>query len=913
MRPVKLTMSAFGPYAGQEIIDFELLGKRGLYLITGDTGSGKTTIFDAITFALYGEPSGNIRENSMLRSKYAEDDVPTFVELDFEYAGKTYNIKRNPEYERPAKRGGGFTKETANAELKLPDGSVKAKKSEVDRQVKEIMGIDKKQFCQISMIAQGDFQKLLIAGTSERQNIFREIFKTDIFRLFQDRVIHDRNDLLKELELKEKIMEQYIDQIRFTDRPEDLKEQNADTVQMALSEEIDKCTLKSEKLVSQISDLDAELNKKRDLESKAKERIARENELADTSKKLEKTKKDLEKLEIKLKEINDSDEKFNKLAFQAREIESTFSGYEELEKAVADLESIDNEITELSQSVELLEACIAEKEAALNSHKKEALTLRGSATKLVLLEQKLKDAEDRQSDLNELQDGLKELNGSEDSYKSAQDQYVMASEEADKSAELAARLRRAFNDAQAGILASRLEEGKPCPVCGSTQHPDPAGLSLDAPTEEETENAEKDASDKKDLALEKSRDAGRFKERFELLQKTFKISFRKIAGNDDISDASLRLSELIEENDDSITQIKAEKETERAHSERFTALEKIIADTEEELKNNTADLKEKNDTLANVRLRQTRSAALVRSVRARLKFDSKKEASDEAGRLKGLVEDHNDEQKKVRDDIDKVKNDIAVYNGTAETLKAQIKEYEEIDLPELEEQIIRLNTQLGEMRSRSAEILGDIKTNMDLKERISAAAEDINILTDRYAWLSSVASTASGQVSGKEKIMLETYIQMTYFDRIIHRANTHLFKMSDGHYDLIRQGAASNLKGQSGLELNVIDHYNGTERSVKTLSGGESFLASLSLALGLSEEIQASCGGIRLDTMFVDEGFGSLDEDTLSQAMKAIESLAMEDRLTGIISHVSELRREIPRQIIVTSGREGGSHAKLQL
>ena len=290
-----------------------------------------------------------------------------------------------------------------------------------------------------------------------------------------------------------------------------------------------------------------------------------------------------------------------------------------------------------------------------------------------------------------------------------------------------------------------------------------------------------------------------------------------------------------------------------------------------------------------------------------MKFKSKKEAEETVKHLKNGIQLHKNALEKVETEYADLEKELAGLKGKIDQLKKQLESKEDIDTEKLLEEKNALTEKKTELTEKSETISTRIYTNNRAKENISKKATELTTIEEKWTWVKALSNTANGNISGKEKIMLETYIQATFFDRIIDRANTRLMVMSGGQYELIRRQEASNYRSQSGLELDVKDHYNGSIRNVKTLSGGESFKASLSLALGLSDEIQSNAGGIKLDTMFVDEGFGSLDEESLQQAIKALADLSEGNRLVGIISHVAELKERIDKQVIVTKEKTGGS------
>ena len=619
MRPLNLTMSAFGPYAGRTTVDFSVLGTSGLYLITGDTGAGKTTIFDAITYALYGEASGESRESSMLRSKYAAPETPTFVELTFLNGGKTYTVRRNPEYTRPKTRGTGTTVQKADAELTMPDGRIITKARDVTAAMTDIVGVDREQFARIAMIAQGEFRKLLLAQTDERKAIFRQIFHTGQYQALQNRLKEEAAALDRQCGELEAGLRQAAGSIR-CDAPETLPD--------AL-------------------DTDALLA--------ALDTLLHADEAALTQAQAEHAETETQR-----------------------------------EQVLSDL---------------------------------------GKAEALEAARGKLAEAES------------------------------------------------AWTEAQAEMKAAQ--------------------AALDTATASQPE-----------------------------------IQSRR--------QGITRLEDALR---------------------RYEQLDTLRAQAEAERK----------------RLAQKRSD-----------LDTARERSSAAQSV------------------------LAALTGKRDALRAQIQAAPPADIAALRTRRDALTVRAEQLQRQISTCDARLEQNRAARTAIDTRRQQHAAVRARWQWVHALAATANGAVPGKEKIMLETYIQTAYFDRILGRANTRLLIMSGGQYELRRCARAGDNRSQTGLELEVIDHYNGTARSVKTLSGGETFAASLSLALGLSDEVQATAGGVQLVAMFVDEGFGSLDSEALQQALAALVGVSGGSRIVGIISHVAELKDRIDRQIIVTKDRSGGSRVQVQ-
>ena len=1441
MKPEKLVISAFGPYAEKTEIDFKQLGVQGLFLITGDTGAGKTTIFDAITFALYGEASGEVRESNMFRSKYAEDDVPTYVEFSFDYRGNCYTVKRNPEYHRLKGRGSGLTVQKAEATLIYPDERQPVTKTkEVTKAVTELIGLDRRQFAQIAMIAQGDFQKLLFAKTQDRGLIFRQIFHTELYQKLQIQL----KEAVKGQEMKyndiRKSISQYFSGIvceknaPIAQRIEELKKVDFEgriTEGLTLLEELlkqekeglkqidTKLTLLDQEIQKDAGCLEAARQRKKTTEKLEQEKLrlkellpnleqaekeqeyAKENaqkydeltfqiqgeqkkielfekleeeqkakknkeqeiqkifenkrqtqkrritleqliqqekeqfltletvetkqeQLINRKEKIEQEKKSLENLHKLLQEVCERQkqgekslqqqkqrfEEFSNIIFHQEQMVEKFQDQtlflfhvnekqkslqkqcetlkydwkeweketqrqieqkeqleqlnteniavktelETLEKQLLPLQKIGEEelyyknlVEKLSQTVSDFKDLILkrnelkdleiqyrqERDAAKNQeeeqrrqqqeYKKEYEQRKDSEIQVLKLKQQQSELENQKEKVNMLQKELNVLSNQKQYLQESQKNYLIASDKKNKLLTEYQELELLFLDAQAGMLARHLEEGKMCPVCGSIHHPSPAKLAQNVPEKESLDQKKELLSLAQKEVEQKSADAKYQKQQLQIqIQKIEQIAEglrqEKIEQQSDLESllGSWTEEELLRI--EKIKQIvvsslhKAEQDQKRREE-----LKNLLAVKEEQIQQLQKNLYEKEQKLTTVQIKKTEKEQQLKNEITKMTFleeqpkiaesldillsnvkeklnryqrelDTKwketkekkkqleifqkkeeilkekqqilKEQKDESQKkvnetqirieltqkqlnigqetakelvanIKEWLEEHpilkdykiqgmvkmqsvcteerksicpeslreeilkelqtqteimtileekikteieqrqklqeeielyrtqreecfnliqeqekqlevhknrrNEMQEKLKDSILSVKRfinnieemkieqdysflaamwaenilkeqlskiEIEIKNNQEKFLEKQMLQdrilKQEQNIKQLEDQIHQLEVKLTKLQTeldrikeqisaylktlngdnketaktkiavckdqqrileeanKAAEksyneyytkvtelqaaitafenqlhMIGDFKEEEVLlkkqererkKEEISAERDEIfaafhknqeiynsvhdrqetiTLIEQKYIWMKCLSDTANGTLSGKRKIELETYIQMAYFDRILRRANLRLLTMSSGQYELKREEDTDSMKGKVGLELNVIDHYNGTERSVRTLSGGETFQASLSLALGLSDEIQSYTGGIQLDSMFVDEGFGSLDEESLSQAMKALVGLTKGNRLVGIISHVSELKEQVERKIIVTKNR----------
>ncbi len=1420
MKPLKLTISAFGPYAGKTEIDFEQLGNQGLYLITGDTGAGKTTIFDAIAYALYGEASGDVRRADMFRSKYAGEGVPTYVEYTFLYRDKCYTVKRNPEYPRPKGRGTGFTMQKADACLVYPDAREPVTKSkEVTRAITQLIGLDRKQFAHIAMIAQGDFQKLLLAGTEERSGIFRQIFDTGRYQRIQDqlkaaskvqkkeyeeigRSIHQYMDsivctgetpvavklrtlkaegfdgriaegvqlleglagedgaVLRELETK---MEQCDLQIQKTDQlignihkvkeqreklqeykirqgecqeelshakecftkakhsaaicgeiaqqineqqnnlalfgqleqeqcaqeadrqalqkqeakkqrlldekarllaelaagRESLKKlaytgeekerleyglanarrekQNLKQQQAGLCRETQN-QLQTEKSIQdrygQVQDLDVKIRAQQlqldalrgqdallagaqarykaltEMEEelagileeygKAKEEIGRgESRLAGLLKEQNTQKAEKEKLDKEQETLKHAGETEQKYAHEAKEAAMRLFDFE---KQMKEAKALSEEVKAQALACDGARRYASSIRETVSRLQKEQKGLLGADARVLCLQQQEKELQQRQNKIVSLRAMLRSVKQQREGLHAAQKEYRRASVQKDRLRESFEDMERKFLDAQAGLLARGLTEGMPCPVCGSTHHEKLAQAPQAVPSKEEIDCEKMRLEEAQQKQEHFSTKAGQLKERLNEQEQAAFAQAKELLGACEgdaealeeciaVKSAQLdkeygAMKEALKEARLSCTRkeeldssIRAQEEIQKETDTRLQGLEQKYAAAKGKLEEKNRRREEgiksipfedgikKTDAACLAYLTRVLKEAKAKQTEASLAKSRYLELAEESSGKGKILQQLTDEAMKCRQQIAEVKgresmqqkhiSDIqkrsaeflaeawdflgqrpqgaqealpecrvqlkkyidginrkiktvtrlekelaqqkkqqeefresahslekrlegilgrkrekadalaaAVFtqlSGAAEGFEVSVRQdmaYQDIALlPEdkllaiaadtetrlelrlelLEERLRKnqakcirrqqleaevpekdallqkclddiQNTQLllaaikerTEARKKQADtlrsqltaekkedakakidalviqkealeqaylkaeqaymaiqkkhdqILAAIDTlnsqldaagkagqcsedealvkkdayvqkkkalsasrdqknsalaaNRQILKKVKAKQEDIIKAEEKYVWLKALSDTANGTLKNKQKIELETYIQMAYFDLILRRANLRLLTMSAGQYELKREDLsdkAANKKEKAGLELSVIDHYNATERSVKTLSGGEAFQASLSLALGLSDEIQAGAGGIQMDCMFVDEGFGALDEDALCQALKALVQLTEGKRLVGIISHVSELKEQIEKKIVVTKKRGG--------
>lgn len=918
MRPLKLTIAGFGPYAGTQELDFEQLGQSGLYLITGDTGAGKTTIFDAITFALFGEASGDDRKAEMLRSKYAKGEDPTFVELVFSYGEKNYVIRRNPGYERTKKSGTGTTPQIPAAQLTYPDGRVVTRLKDVERAVQEIIGLTREQFSQVAMISQGNFRKLLQADTKERQKIFRDIFGTTLYVKLQERLKSQAAEVRDQRELAATSIRQYAESIgcaetsAFAIEAEKAREGGLPVaeVQELLENLLAEDRLQQDKLNQQAMQLEQEMEVVvAQLTRAVEHERARQSLAENTANEAEKTAY-LCELEERLVAAQATIPEQEALGRQITALELTLPSYDELEAKTRTLSEKKGELERVKTEQETLRNradTLAETIAALQE---ERVLLEPAAAEKEKLESKKRELSGQRAQMQGLLDAVERLAGEQKSLKQLQEAYLVCKGESSRLKQAYDLKSKAFLDEQAGVIAAGLAEGIPCPVCGSLKHPCLATVSESAPTEADVKKAKiayETAQKKTEEASNKaSAQRGVVSAAEKQVCRESSLLLRDMERADIRTAAAMHIAALQEQ----IEAVEVQVTAAEKRAARKAELDRLIPEKEQayaEVEKSRSAAKEQSAALTAA---AGELSAQIAALREKHTFPDKAAVLEEKD---GLAKKQEALKAALTDAEEKhsaCKEQLAGIRAAMEQLRKQLEGAPETDMGALTTQKTELANRKAEIAAALQDIHARITANDSAVKNISARKQEMEVLEARHAWMKALSDTANGSLSGKDKIMLETYIQTTYFDRILERANLRLRKMSGGQYDLERRKTASDQRSQSGLELDIIDHINTTRRSVNTLSGGEAFLASLALALGLSDEVQMSTG-IRLDTLFVDEGFGSLDSEALSKAYQTLAGLTEGNRLVGIISHVAELKEKIDRQIVVKKDRVGGSRAMI--
>ena len=926
MKPLKLTMSAFGSYAGKNVIDFTGQ-QQGIFLITGDTGAGKTTIFDAITYALYNQTSGGERNGNMMRSQYARPETETYVELEFLYRGQTYRVRRNPDYKITKTLKNGKIREQKvphSVELTLPDGTVfPEKKNATDAKIIEILGLTADQFSQIVMIAQGDFLKLLYTKSDERKMIFSKLFRTDIYWKIQE------NLRRKSMEMDERIQE--------NDRA--FEQEKSRIIPLPESEELPLDEL-VERLRERLKDALKEQNLRRANVEELNKKITKYEEINKLFRSLEKirqTGKELEARQAESKERRQQIENARKADKVLVAEQQNLRQQQEVEQSA---QAIAKMTETLANNQEMFETLKTQQQEAEAKQKREAADIQ---KKMLALEQSFPSYEALQNARSEEQQAKKVWEDlgkiSEESFhkkkagiaalkeqQKRQEQVVeqtkknweQTSLSASESAKHYEHMYEAFLKEQAGILAENLSAGCPCPVCGSTVHPDPAKLSDHAVTELEVEQAKKTraaAEEKRDLAYaafeaektekQKLAQAVEKEEADFVLAQTIAKQQRKEAEQNYVS--LQKIAEQIREKLVYPSLAEAKKQ--------YAAMQKALEAAEQEIerkRQKVSELAEAMNTLKGQKLAEEENQKTAKKLAAKTEKEYAKLleksgfVSEETYHLAILPERS---RSKLEREEKEYESQCLRQQSEQKLLEKQVSGKTYTDTTELNEQLKAEKQALKEAEKTYMELHTAYENDRSVLQNCAVYLEKGKKLESEDQVIKSLSKTANGRLSGSAKIDFETYIQRQYFKQIIHEANKRLLTMSNHQFILkLKEEANTGRKTNEGLDLSVYSLVTDSERDVKTLSGGESFLAALAMALGLSDIVERSAGAIHPDMMFIDEGFGSLDAQSRQQAIEVLAELAGDSRMVGIISHVTELKEQIDRKLVVNR-TDNGSRA----
>ena len=923
MKPLKLTMSAFGSYAGKNVIDFTGQ-QQGIFLITGDTGAGKTTIFDAITYALYNQTSGGERNGNMMRSQYAQPETETYVELEFLYRGQTYRVRRNPDYKITKTLKNGKIREQKvphSVELTLPDGTVfPEKKNATDAKIIEILGLTADQFSQIVMIAQGDFLKLLYTKSDERKMIFSKLFRTDIYWKIQE------NLRRKSMEMDERIQE--------NDRA--FEQEKSRIIPLPESEELPLDEL-VERLRERVKDALKEQNLRRANVEELNKKITKYeeiNKLFVSLEKIRQTGRELEARQAESKERRQQIENARKADKVLVAEQQNLRQQQEVEQSAQAIAKMTETLANDQEMFETLKTQLQEVEA---EQKREAADIQ---KKMLALEQSFPSYEALQNARSEEQQAKKVWEDlgktSEESFhkkeagiaalkeqQKRQEQVVeqtkknweQTSLSASESAKHYEHMYEAFLKEQAGILAENLSAGCPCPVCGSTVHPDPAKLSDHAVTELEVEQAKKTraaAEEKRDLAYaafeaektekQKLAQAVEKEEADFVLAQTIAKQQRKEAEQNYVS--LQKIAEQIREKLVYPSLAEAKKQ--------YAAMQKALEAAEQEIakkRQKVSELAEAMNTLKGQKLAEEENQKTAKKLAVKTEKEYAKLleksgfVSEETYHLAILPERS---RSKLEREEKEYESQCLRQQSEQKLLEKQVSGKTYTDTTELNERLKVEKQALKEAEKTYMELHTAYENDRAVLQNCAVYLEKGKKLESEDQVIKSLSKTANGRLSGSAKIDFETYIQRQYFKQIIHEANKRLLTMSNHQFILkLKEEANTGRKTNEGLDLSVYSLVTDSERDVKTLSGGESFLAALAMALGLSDIVERSAGAIHLDMMFIDEGFGSLDAQSRQQAIEVLAELAGDSRMVGIISHVTELKEQIDRKLVVSRTDKG--------
>ncbi|KMZ55607.1 AAA family ATPase [Dorea sp. D27] len=1051
MKPLRLVMSAFGSYAGRTVLDFTKV-QAGIFLITGDTGAGKTTIFDAVTYALYDQTSGGRRDGSMMRSQYASEDMETYVEYTFSYRADVYTVRRNPEYMRLGRRRHAdgsprLVKEAPKVGLTLPDGKAyHGRKREIDQKIADIIGLDADQFTQIAMIAQGDFLKLLHAESKERKKIFTKIFHTRLYYRVQEELKRQASELYSELEDNTKSVRREAERAEcetdslyseewtaLKNLPIPDREETLRLLGLIIKEGTEKEKLKNREAVHLQEQLDIingamkegeTLNRLFQAYEEAREE---ERVLLDEKEAFRKISADVacarrvEKVRLKETELKrikataeESGQNLVRLERKGKEaIEAARIAAEEEERAEEELRLKEPEFAEVvmrlrdamqqydelelyeSETVRLsgllgetrsrclrLEEEAQTLEAYCGSLKKEQEELSGSQTEKERLSAKEKGLADRAREIEALVQAAQNIHKLVMACEAKQRHEMECSAAYRNMLELYERKYRAFLDEQAGILAGSLVKGCPCPVCGSCEHPDPALLSEAAPSQEEVEKAKALRDEAERVRQSAANGLQEMAGRLRTEREVFARAYGRLFGmeepadcEENLHDLEIRIKAAGETCHKDMEDIKqALLRTERNVS-RYAFVHAEYEKTERKLAQMQSEIKDIAGRLRQLEGEYGRQSTLAEERKKKLDFRSKEEAEkrrkeaahqlEELRRRLNLAREHHQkilhELKRIEGERDgelkrteqldvlcrkaeetyrhtlveegfpseeeyvrkkgllDVQEEMAAAlrryeererenNAALQLLGAQVEGKKKVDMETLREEADKLALEIEGLRGEQMRLGGINSKNREIKEELRKTFERKGGLQKRYEMVGNLSRTANGNLSGSVKLDFETYVQRQYFKQIIQAANKRLVQMTNNGF-LLQCRDLKNLKsqGQAGLDLDILHLLSGAVRDVKTLSGGESFMAALCMALGLADIVQNTAGAVHLDTMFVDEGFGSLDDTSREQAIRVLNELAGDSRLVGIISHVNELKEQIDHKLVVAKTEKGSS------
>lgn len=882
MKPLKIKISAFGPYKNCIDIDFEKLGKSGIFLITGDTGAGKTTIFDSISFALFGEVSGSNRPVPSVRSDFADNDTETFVELEFTHKNKKYKIRRNPAYERTKKRGEGTTKTSADASLEYDDKVISGTKN-VDIKIEEILGINSKQFKQISMLAQGEFLKILFAESKDRTEIFRRIFDTDIYNQIAKRLADKTRIAKAELEQLKDYFAINSSNIVWKDgiqsvQPKDVNELFIQEILEKLQQEIKINSEQFGKCQEQIgkqSDENSKMEKEIMAQKDKNDKIDRCQKLQDERKVLQEKQEDIKQKEIL---IQKSQEIINKILPKEDK-------KKELEKEISQKQKV---LQDISEKIEL------------GKKKEEKFKQILELIEIIKVQfQKYSELKDVKTELEDKIKKLQVIIKEQENKKIASENAQKLEAEWEKLSTEVLEKEKEFFREQAGILAEKLKENEPCPVCGSLHHPNLAIKSKSVLTKEELDNLKEKEEKSRKILTDATNKVTEINSKIETLIKEF-------GEKPDVELYNKKYAEISEELEKAYNQL-------NDNYKKIMLKDIVIESFEYDIfkEKITNKISKEREEFLKLQTQQEENKKQIDELLQK----KEKAQNDYQNTLKELGFENEEQYKKsvlnnlqieiFSKEIEKYKTDVTINATKLEEIQKEIKGFEKVDLTAKIQEFNNKKQELENMRKQQMEYHRIFENNNRILVDLQTNSKKLDSKIKEFTMVEDLSKIANGTVYGKRRIEFEQFVQASYFDMVIIEANKRLLKMTDNRFLLVRKESSERVSDKIGLELEVIDNYNGKRRDVKSLSGGEAFKAALSLALGLSDVIQSYSGGIVVDTMFIDEGFGSLDTESREQAINTLNQLTDNHKLIGIISHVTELKERIDKKVIVTKSTEG--------
>ena len=850
MQLKKLTLQAFGPFKDKVVIDFEEKKiNNGLLLISGDTGSGKTTIFDAICYALYGQTSGETRTANSLRSDWASPDIDTFVDLEFYYKNKLYEVRRSPEYSRRKKNGEGETKQPPTAEINL-NGRVVTKVTDVTKEIEGLIGLDYKQFRQVAMLSQGEFTKFLLASSEEKTTIFRKIFGTEFYDVLQNKL---KSNMLSKKDQIERVKDKIDTEKKNLEPIIDVFGLNNDEIISILN-----CKIEEEK--DKVLLTKATRDKKNEEKTKLSTELSNLNKLNRDILTYQKAREDLNKLVLSNPNIKEEKERYEYNIKVANSITNVLGGLEK------DTESLKNKKAKEIQNRKDLE----NKQKEYNEKEEKFQSLDDYSKNVDCLNNEINELFNKNKDYDNYLNKINELANVEKEYKVISENYA-------KQNTLYENMRKKYYLNISVEIAESLVDGEECPVCGSKEHPKKA-----IATECEYSKKDLDQTEKELKTIDGLRKA----------KEATIDQLRKIIKEYQISE---NMDVVLEKNKNA-EQLEAKKKEKQALENEFKKLtdekQRLLSDIksyENNIKIFTDDIKLLEENIKNY---NTKVEKLYKENNTNYEdYLSKKMDKHTLSNLKSQIEYFDSNKKSLE--------------STIELLEQDVKEKKVVDVSEKEKQLNTINEEYKNLDNRYTKLNASLEKLKSSTINIERYLEENKQIQSEYDVIKVLSDTANGSLTGKQRITFENYVQSYFMKTVLNEANKRLIKMTDSRYELKKKEIATKLNVKTGLDFSIFDSYTGKERDVSSLSGGEKFKASLALALGLSDAISNKRGGIKMNSLFIDEGFGSLDSESLNQALNILSDLSGNDKLVGVISHVSELMSRIDSKILVNKTNTG--------